>query len=70
MLNEKLGLLSTESRNPKSKELDKMTTRDILLLMNQEDENVIRTVREAIPEIEKTVQMVIHALNNGGNLHK
>lgn len=68
MLNEKLGLLSTESRNPKSKELDKMTTRDILLLMNQEDENVIRTVREAIPEIEKTVQMVIHALNNGGRL--
>ncbi|WP_334196514.1 N-acetylmuramic acid 6-phosphate etherase, partial [Muricomes intestini] len=68
MIEEQWEQLNTEVRNPKSKEMDNMGTRELLLLMNQEDENVIKAVRKAIPEIERAVKLVIHALENGGRL--
>ncbi|MDD3362806.1 MAG: N-acetylmuramic acid 6-phosphate etherase [Hespellia sp.] len=65
---EQWEVLSTEVENPRSKSLDTMKIRDLLILMNEEDEKVIRTVREAIPTIELAVQKVIHVLENGGRL--
>lgn len=65
---EQLGNLHTETRNPRSVEMDKMSIRELLLLMNREDEKAIEAVHEAIPQIEETVKRVIHALNNGGKL--
>lgn len=65
---EQLGNLHTETRNPRSVEMDKMSIWELLLLMNREDEKAIEAVHEAIPQIEETVKRVIHALNNGGKL--
>ena len=65
---EQLGNLHTETRNPRSVEMDKMSIRELLLLMNREDEKAIEAVHEAIPQVEETVKRVIHALNNGGKL--
>ena len=65
---EQLGNLHTETRNPRSVEMDKMSIRELLLLMNREDEKAIEAVHEAIPQIEETVKRVIHDLNNGGKL--
>lgn len=65
---EQLGNLHTETRNPRSVEMDKMSIRELLLLMNREDEKAIEAVHKAIPQIEETVKRVIHALNNGGKL--
>lgn len=64
----KIDHLKTESRNPKTLNLDTMSTMDILRIMNEEDEKVIETIREALPQIEKTVELVISALNNNGRL--
>lgn len=65
---EQLACLHTETRNPKSEEMDKMSIRELLVLMNQEDERAIEAVQMAIPEIEEAVKRVIHALENNGRL--
>ncbi|MDU3397259.1 MAG: N-acetylmuramic acid 6-phosphate etherase [Clostridiales bacterium] len=63
-----LSELKTESRNPKTLELDKMSVRELLTVMNEEDRNVYKAVKEVIPEIEKTVHAVVDALGRGGRL--
>ncbi len=60
--------LTTENRNPKTMELDKLTTLEVLTLMNQEDSLVPLAIKEALPNIEKAVLLIIEALNNGGRL--
>lgn len=64
----KKDLLNTEKRNPKTMNLDTMTTMELIQIMNEEDGNMIHAVREALPQIEKAVQLVIHALNQKGRL--
>ena len=58
----------TEARNPRAKALSSLTTRQLLELMNDEDATVPGAVRDAIPEIERTVEIVAGALSEGGRL--
>lgn len=64
----KIDHLRTESRNPRTLELDTMSISELLRVMNEEDLNVIDTVRNALPQIEKAVELVIAALDRGGRL--
>lgn len=63
-----LSGLKTESRNPRTLELDEMSVGELLTVMNEEDKNVFKAVKEVIPEIEKTVHTVVEALRKGGRL--
>jgi hypothetical protein len=54
--------LRTESRNPKTLNLDTLSTIELLQIMNEEDQKVIDTIKEALPQIEKSIQLVIHSL--------
>src|SRR6266403_764060 len=49
----------TEQRNPTSKNLDRMTAREIVRLMNREDRKVAIAVGREIPAIARAVQAVI-----------
>jgi N-acetylmuramic acid 6-phosphate etherase len=60
--------LNTEQRNPKTLALDTMSTIELLQIMNEEDRKVINTIHEALPQIEKSIQIVIEALRQGGRL--
>ncbi len=60
--------LRTESRNENSDNLDTMSIREIVDLMNKEDEKTVLAVREIKEEIAKMVQLVIDSFNNGGRL--
>lgn len=64
----KIDHLKTESRNPKTLELDNMEVIELIQIMNEEDKRVIDTVKEALPQIEKCIQLVIHALKHNGRL--
>jgi N-acetylmuramic acid 6-phosphate etherase len=64
----KIDHLKTESRNPKTLKLDTMSTMEVIRIMNEEDQKVIDTIKEALPQIEKSIQLVIDALNNKGRL--
>ena len=60
--------LGTEQRNEKTKDLDLLSTMDILKIMNEEDLNVVAGVKKALPQIEKVVDAMIVALKNGGRV--
>lgn len=60
--------LGTESRNPKTMELDLLSSGEIIRIMNEEDNRVVAAVNEALPQIEKAVEKVIASLNKGGRL--
>lgn len=68
MDNVKIDHLNTERRNPKTLALDTMSTMELLQIMNEEDQKVIDTIHEALPQIEKSIQIVIGALKHGGRL--
>lgn len=59
---------STEARNPKAQKLSAMSTRQILELINDEDATVAAAVREALPQIERAVDLIVAALASGHHL--
>lgn len=60
--------LSTETRNKKTSNLDEMTTKQILMAMNEEDNSVPRAVGNEIENIESLVLKVIESFKKGGRL--
>ena len=60
--------LTTEQPNPLSEGIDDFSVRKILDLMNREDQEVAQKVREALPEIEDTVELTTSALRNGNRV--
>lgn len=63
-----LARLETESRNPRTINIDRMTTEEIVRLINQEDMSVACCVQKVIPEITAAVEAVYEALANNGRL--
>lgn len=59
---------STEDRNPRSYDLDIKSTREILDIINQEDQTIAKKVYEAMDQIEPLVDKVIETFTNGGRL--
>ena len=64
----KLTELTTEKRNIKSKNIDQMSTKEILQTINNEDKIVAYAVEEVLPDIERAVDQIYLALANGGRL--
>lgn len=60
--------LTTEEANPATRHIDECGTRDMLLMMNDEDQRVPLTVRGQIDEIAAAVDMLYEALKGGGRL--
>lgn len=58
----------TETRNPRSMNLDRLSILDMLRLMNEEDALVPLAVRDALPAIAQAVERVTAALAAGGRL--
>jgi len=59
----------TEGRHPRSSDLDLLSTRELLLLINEEDRTVAPAVAEALPAIEAAVDLAVTALRGGGSVH-
>ena len=60
--------LKTETRNPRTRGIDRLTTRAMLRAMNREDASVPRAVARAIPQIAQAVEVIAFALRDGGRL--
>lgn len=63
-----LKSMVTETRNPKTLELDAMSTQDILKVMNEEDQGVPKAVANELPHIEKAIELIVAAFEKGGRL--
>ncbi len=60
--------LTTEIRNNRTSNLDRLSVDEFLNIMNEEDQKVALAVREQIPMISNVVQLVVEAFQNGGRL--
>ena len=60
--------LTTEARNPRSTDLDRMPAAEILRLINDEDGQVSQIVAAELPYIEQAVELVVTALRARGRL--
>lgn len=63
-----LSGMTTETRNPKTLELDSMSTKDILRVMNEEDAAVAAAIGQELESIEKAIELISASLEKGGRL--
>ncbi len=63
-----LNGIVTETRNEKTKDIDLLSVREILGIMNEEDLNVVSAIKGAIPQIEALINETIKAYKNGGRI--
>ena len=62
------GELNTEQQNPKSVQIDSMSTANILSIINREDHSITKAVEATIPDIEKTVEFAVNSIQKGGRV--
>jgi len=60
--------LTTEMNNPATSSIDEYSTRDMLMLMNDEDQRVPLSVRQEIDDIANAVDVIVKSLRNGGRM--
>jgi N-acetylmuramic acid 6-phosphate etherase len=58
----------TERENPASAALDTKPTREILRIINREDQRVAPAVAKTLPQIARAVDMTVRALSQGGRM--
>src|SRR5882724_4321741 len=58
----------TEQRNAASRNLDRMTAREIMRLMNREDRKVAAAVGRELPAIARAVEAIVSGIRKGGRL--
>jgi N-acetylmuramic acid 6-phosphate etherase len=58
----------TEQRNPRTRGLDLLSTRDLLRALNREDATVPTVVAKEIPAIARAVEAMSSAITNGGRV--
>lgn len=59
----------TEARNPRSADIDRLPTLEILRLINDEDQRVPGAVRDVLEPIARAVDLAVEALRNGRRVH-
>lgn len=59
---------TTEQRNPASGNLDRLSTADLVALINREDQTVPLAVRAVLPQVAKAVDAVVDRFRKGGRL--
>lgn len=60
--------MSTEGRNPRSANIDSLSTIDLVTIMNEEDAMVAQVVRQALPNIALAVDLIVTRIQAGGRL--
>ncbi|MGA2713915.1 MAG: N-acetylmuramic acid 6-phosphate etherase [Bryobacteraceae bacterium] len=63
-----LGALLTEQANPASVHIDKLSTAEMLRVINDEDRKVAESVRIEIPHITSAVDGIVDVFRKGGRL--
>lgn len=63
-----LSKLTTEARNPRSAEIDVLSTIDMLAVISAEDATVSAAVRDELPQIARAVDAISDRIARGGRL--
>ncbi len=65
---ENRGHLLTETQNPRSQHIDRLSIAEAFDVMNGEDATIARAIADARDDICKAIEFVVHAFKNGGRL--
>ena len=65
---DEIARLATEQRNPRTMDLDRLSTVDVLTRLNDEDRTVADVVRGEIPHVAAAVELAHAALVAGGRI--
>lgn len=63
-----LDRLTTEKRNPRTMDIDLVSTEEMIRLINDEDKKVAYAVEKEISNIAKAIDLIVDRLKNGGRL--
>lgn len=63
-----IAKLNTEQQNPKTMNIDLMSTEEIITVINQEDTLVPNVLARQVPNISEVVDKIVAAFKNGGRL--
>lgn len=58
----------TEMSNPRSINIDEMSSLEIVSLMNEEDREIIQGVKRILPEVAEAVDIIVERWKNGGRV--
>ncbi|WP_246314109.1 N-acetylmuramic acid 6-phosphate etherase [Paenibacillus foliorum] len=60
--------MTTEQINERSIQLDQLSVREIVEIMNEEDQSVAHSVSRALPQISSAIEAIVRIMENGGRL--
>ena len=60
--------LATEQRNPRSRDIDRLTTKEMVELINSEDKKVACAVEKVCPQIAAAIDLIYARMKRGGRL--
>ncbi|MCL2406227.1 MAG: N-acetylmuramic acid 6-phosphate etherase [Defluviitaleaceae bacterium] len=60
--------LDTEQRNPNTSDIDKLSTLDVVRLINSEDKKVAESIEAVLPTIASAIDAIYERLKGGGRL--
>ena len=63
-----LKKISTESRNPNTRDIDLVSTKEMLVKINNEDKKVAYVIEEKLDQITVVVDKIVEVFNKGGRL--
>jgi N-acetylmuramic acid 6-phosphate etherase len=63
-----MNLPLTEQENPRTAEIGRLPTLEVVRLMNEEDAHVAEAVGQALPEVARAVEGIVERLKTGGRL--
>lgn len=61
--------IPTEAPNPRTRDIDLLHPLEVLELLNAEDQRVPLAVARVLPEMARTVELMISSLRSGGHVH-
>ncbi|MER3459912.1 MAG: N-acetylmuramic acid 6-phosphate etherase, partial [candidate division GAL15 bacterium] len=67
-MEEALEELETEQANPRSVDLDRLSTEEVVRLINEEDATVAGAVRDALPAVARAAELMAERLSHGGRV--
>lgn len=63
-----IGHLISEARNPKTREMDGLSVRELLAVMNEEDAGVPAAIGRELASIEQAINLTVEAVRGGGRV--
>lgn len=58
----------TEQENPRTTNIDKLPTLDVVRLINEEDRTIAAAIEKVLPETAETIDKIVERLKTGGRL--